>query len=129
MSDERNIAAYDHYQKASQQFDYVVTGATGALCTYILQTFRPKRIDLSPYSLELLALLVLVVSVIVGFKMIESKVTGLGVNAEWLRNSARLGALVAALPKVSSTPGVNTESGEVITAENIAAKIANAQVE
>src|ERR1035438_3180715 len=127
MSDQRSIAAYDHYQKASQQFDYLVTGATGALCTYILQTFKPKRIDLSPYTLELLALAVLIVSVVVGFKMIESKVTALGVNAEWLRSSERVGALVAALPNVPFSPGVNTQSGEMITSENISEKIGNAQ--
>ena len=127
MPDQRSLLAYDHYQKAAQQFDYLVTGATGALCTYILQTFKPKRIDLSPYTLELLALVVLILSVIVGFKMIEGKVTALGVNSEWLRSSERVGALVAALPNVPFNPGVNTQSGEMITSEKHHGEIGNAQ--
>ncbi len=90
MADERSIIAYDVYQKATQQFDYAVTGGTGAMCTYILQTFKPKRVDFSPYSLELLALLVLIVSVILGFKLIESEVTLFRINTEWLRVNEQL---------------------------------------
>src|ERR1035441_3509500 len=119
MSDERSIITHGHYQKAAQQFDYLVTGATGALCTYILQTFRPKRIDLSPYTLELLALAVLILSVYLGFRMIEGKVTLLGQNAEWLRFNERRGALMAALPNIHLSPMVNTETGELFTAASL----------
>jgi hypothetical protein len=127
MPDKRSSLIYDQYQKASQQFDYLVTGATGALCTYIVQTFKPKRIDASPYTLELLALAVLILSVILGFKMIESKVTGLAVNAAWLQSNERAGALTAALSNVPFGGGVNADTGEVITGHNISGKIATAQ--
>ena len=123
MPDQRSILTHDQYQKAAQQFDYLVTAATGAMCTYILQTFRPKRIDVSPYTLELLALLVLVSSAIVGFKMIEGKVTLLGANAEWLRSHERLGALTSALPNILQSPVVNTETGEVFNAQGLTAEI------
>jgi len=94
MADERSVIAYDLYQKAAQQFDYAVTGATGAICTYILQTFRPKRVDFSPYLLETLALLVLIASVIFGFKLIETKVAALMANTEWLHTRETLGSHV-----------------------------------
>lgn len=114
MADEQSRITYDVYQKAAQQFDYAVTGATGAICTYVLQTLRPKRVDFSPYTLELLALLVLIASVILGFKLLESKVTLLRVNTELLRGSEELGALVANYPHLG---GVNLQSGELLTPE------------
>ena len=120
MANERSIIAYDVYQKAAQQFDYAVTGATGAMCTYILQTFKPKRVDFSPYTLELLALAVLIASVILGFKLIESKVTMFMMNSEWLRVNEQLGTLVG---NFSQFPGVNLCSGEVMAPESAAREI------
>jgi hypothetical protein len=120
MADERSIIAYDVYQKAAQQFDYAVTGATGAMCTYILQAFKPKRVDFSPYTLELLALLVLIASVILGFKLIQSKVTLLKINTEWLRVNEQLGTLVG---NFSQFPGVNLCSGEIMTPESASREI------
>jgi hypothetical protein len=120
MADERSVIAYDLYQKAAQQFDYAVTGATGAMCTYILQTFKPKRVEFSPYTLELLALLVLIASVILGFRLIETKVTLLSANMEWLHTNERLGSYVADFHQF---PGVNRLSGEVMTPERVAQEI------
>lgn len=120
MADERSTATYDIYQKAAQQFDYAVTAATGAMCTYILQTFKPKRIDFSPYTLELLSLLVLIASVFLGFKLIESKVTLIRINMEWLRLNEQLGTLIG---NYSRFPGVNLCSGEIMTPESAAREI------
>lgn len=118
--DPRSIYVHNLYQKAAQQFDYLVTGATGAVCTYILQTLQPRRIDLSLATAELLALLILIVSVILGFKLIESKVTTLRLNQEWLAHSERLGALLAALPQF---PGVSQETGEIVTPAGAAQEV------
>jgi hypothetical protein len=120
MADERSIAAYDIYQKAAQQFDYAVTGVTGAMCTYVLQTFKAKSIDFSPYTLELLSLLVLIASVFLGFKLIESKVTLTRLNTEWLRLNEQLGTLIG---NFSRFPGVNLCSGEIMTPESAAREI------
>ena len=121
MADERSTVVYDIYQKAAQQFDYAVTGATGAMCTYILQTLKPKRVDFSPYSLETLALLVLIVSVIFGFKLLESKVKLLKVNTDLMRVGDELGARTANYPSLG---GLNLQSGEVLTPERMAQETA-----
>ena len=75
MSDERSFELYGTHQEVSQKFDYFVLGATGAVCAYILQTFRPQRIAMSPNTLELVAVLLLVASVFAGFRRIESTVS------------------------------------------------------
>jgi hypothetical protein len=121
MADERSVVAYDLHQKAAQQLDYAVTGATGAMCTYILQTFKPKRLDFSQYTLEMAALLVLVASVILGFKLLENKVTLVRVNTELLHVGEELGALTGNYPHF---PAVNLQSGEVMTPERAQQQIA-----
>jgi hypothetical protein len=123
MADDRSVVALDVYHKAAQQFDYAVTGATGAICTYILQTFKPKRVDVSPHSLELVALLVLVLSLFIGFKLLESKIVVHQANAAWLGHNERLGALVKALPDLAFGPAVNIRSGEVSDAQSVATEI------
>jgi hypothetical protein len=121
MADERSMITYSFYQKAAQQFDYAVTGATGAVCTYILQTFKPRRVDFSPCTLETVALLVLIASVVLGFKLLESKVTLVKINTSLLDVSEELGTLAG---YYSRLPAVNVQSDEVLTPEKAAREIA-----
>jgi hypothetical protein len=123
MADDRSVIALDIYQKAAQQFDYAVTGATGAICTYVLQTFKPKRLDFSPHSLELVALLILILSVFLGFKLLESKIVVHQANSTWLGYKERLGSLVTSLPSLALYPAVNAMSGEAMTAQSAVAEI------
>ena len=63
--------AYEHYREASQRFEYFILGVSGALCAYIAQTLPPHKLDFSSYSITILSLLLIVASIVLGFKRIE----------------------------------------------------------
>ncbi len=82
MSDEK-LAALAHYRDASKSFSYFVTGGSGTLIAYLGEHWIPVHIGFNPGSLELFAIVLLIISVLAGFKMLESDV-------EFLRNNFSL---------------------------------------
>ena len=120
MGTERSDSVFTYYRAASEKFDYFVTGLTGALCAYISQTFTPERLSISPASLELAALLTLVVSVIAGFKRIEASLIATRYNAHTLRLQEQRGQMVA---KLSRAPLVNSAAGEILNPVSVQTKI------
>ena len=53
MSSEKVTLIYKATQEAQQRFEYFVTGLTGAMFTYITQTYTPQKLDLSAVGDEL----------------------------------------------------------------------------
>ena len=123
---EHPLKAYEHWRDASQRFDYFVTGATGALCAYIAQHLEPKRLGLSPYTLELLALGVLIVSIVLGFKLIEDKVHLLKASAQKLAKEELYGALIS---KFRGGYLINQPSGDILGPETVTTQIAGLPIE
>ena len=74
---ERTDEFFHSWISAAHRFDYFVTGSTGALMAFIAKTYAPQRIDLSPSTLEPLALVLLLVSFIFGLKRIRHGVTAM----------------------------------------------------
>ena len=109
-----------HYRAASEKFDYFVTGFTGALCAYITQTYTPERLSFSPNTLELISLLLLIGSVIAGFRRIEKSLIAYRYNAHTLRVQEQKGQLVT---KSKGQMLVNQSSGEIIDPVMVQAKI------
>ena len=120
MGSERSDSVFAYHRAASEKFDYFVTGLTGALCAYISQTFTPERISLSPASLELAALLILVASVFAGFKRIEISLVATRYNAHTLRLQEQRGQLVS---KLGGSPLVNSATGEILSPVSVQTKI------
>jgi len=120
MSTERSDSVLNYYRSASEKFDYFVTGLTGALCAYISQTFTPERISVSPASLELVALLTLIASVVAGFKRIEVSLVTARYNAHTLRLQEQRGQLVS---KLGSFPLVNSATGEILDPATVQNKL------
>ena len=73
LEQEQQLIAkvYERWHIATEKFDYFVTGGTGALCAFIAQTAQFGRLGVNPSSLELVALLTLIGSVVAGFMVIE----------------------------------------------------------
>ena len=71
MSTARSDGVHEKWRESTEKFDYFILGVVGALCAYISQTFKPERIGLNPGTLELLALLVLVLGAVFGFRRVE----------------------------------------------------------
>lgn len=108
---ERSLMTFEHYREASQRFDYFITGLSGALCAYIAQTFQPEKIAVSPKTLELIALLLLIGSVIAGFKRIEAIIQTHKLNHQKLDLTEKTGAI---LTNFNGQPMVNILSGDVL---------------
>jgi len=71
---ERSLIAHKYWQQADERFDYFITGVTGAMCAYLVQTMTINPISFSPNSLELAGLAVLLISTYLGIKRIETAI-------------------------------------------------------
>lgn len=120
MGTERSDSVFEYYRPASEKFDYFIVGLTGALCAYISQTFSIDPISFSPQSLELVSLLVLVLSMVAGFKRIEMSLIATRYNAHTLRIQEQRGQLVS---KSSSGPMFNSATGEILNPIEVNTKI------
>lgn len=74
MVTERSDVVYGYWREAAEKFDYFVVGLTGALVAYLGQNLKPVRIGVNPESFELLALACLLLSVVIGFKRLETNI-------------------------------------------------------
>ena len=120
MSTERNDSIHNYWGQSSEKFDYFITGATGALCAYLFQTFQPAKIYFSPDTLELLSLLILIATVFAGFKRIENIVETYRHNHISLYLSEYIGQLVS---NYDGRPLINEATGETMSPEQVEAKI------
>jgi hypothetical protein len=71
MSEKRSIIAFEHYREGEQRFEYFITGILTALCAYVGQTLQAQKFGFNPYTLEVLALALVVASIILSFKRLE----------------------------------------------------------
>jgi hypothetical protein len=111
MMTQRSDAAYSFWRESSERFDYFVTGLTGALVAYVGQTIQAHRIGTSPESVELLALVVLVASVMLGFKRIETNVEIFKLMHKRLYNEESRGNLLSTF---QGKPVINKSTGDVM---------------
>ena len=75
MSDEqRSVTVFEYYRASEERFEYFLLGVSLALCAYVGQTIKPEKIGVTPYTLEVVSLVLLVCSVIIGFKRAEQVV-------------------------------------------------------
>lgn len=121
MSTDRSDIVYEKWRESTERFDYFVLGVLGALCAYISQTYKAERIGVNPGTLELLALLVLVLAAIIGFRRIEAVNQSNLINHRILHSYERRGGLVEVIQK---GPGFNAQTGETYTPEYAKNKIA-----
>ncbi|MEA2205049.1 MAG: hypothetical protein QOE77_1825 [Blastocatellia bacterium] len=118
---DRSIVAYEHYRDATQRFEYFILGVSGALCAYVGQHLTPQKIGMKPYGIELVSLLLLVGSIILGFKRIEKIIACHNLNHSLLSLYEQRGQLVT---NSKGQPLVNAASGESLSAEGTTRRIA-----
>lgn len=124
---ERSLVAFEHYREAEQKFEYFLAGVSVAVCGYIGQTLKPERFALSPYSLEIVALLVIAASVVIGFRRMENYVLSRQLNHDALHNREILGHLSGfvsgdLVPPFTTDYGEYFASAEAVTNKMIEAK-------
>lgn len=86
MASEDGVdVAWEAHREASQRFEYFILGVSVALIAYVGKTLEPERLGFTPFTIEVVALALLVASVIVGFKRIEKIIRAHHVTVELLR--------------------------------------------
>jgi hypothetical protein len=120
MTTERSDKLFEAGRDAQIKFDYFVLGIVGALCAFVGQSFTPTPLGINPSSLELMSLLLLVASVVGGFRRIESTISLMHLNRQYLRLLEEKGALVSN----AESPIINRATGEIFSAEEVAARVA-----
>src|SRR6185295_4972190 len=111
MADNRSIKAFEFYAQARDKFDYFVVGAAGALCAYVAQNLMVGELGATPGTLELAALLVMVGSVVAGFRRMELAVQLLAFNHLTLHHSEISGELAKGAQRYQQ---MVSNSGEVL---------------
>ena len=114
MPTKRSDGLYESWRLSTEKFDYFILGVLGALCAYISQTYSPEKIGVNPGTIELLAFLILILSVIFGFRRIEHINQSLSLNHQLLHSYEKRGNLSEVIEKGT---GVNRETGEIYTTE------------
>ena len=112
MSTERSDDLFKKWHESTEKFDYFMLGVLGALCAYLSQGYKPDRIGLNPGTVELLALIMLVLAAILGFRRIEATNQATMINHRTLHCNERRGTLVSVLEQ---GPGLNTQTGQIYT--------------
>lgn len=72
--DSKYDILYENWLSASDKFDYFVLGLTGAVCAYIAKGFVPQKMSFTPNTVELIALTLLLVSLVFGFRRLEKSI-------------------------------------------------------
>jgi len=117
---ERSLVAFDNWKTSQEKFDYFILGVIGALCAYLSQNIALQPLGVNSSTLELLALLVVLLSGIFGFLRIEYSVEAHGINHQQLHLSQKKGQLVT---NYSGGLMVNTHTGEALTPKDARVEI------
>jgi hypothetical protein len=118
MPELRSTTTFTHYWESEQRFEYFIIGISTALCAYVGQTLQPQRFGYNAYTLEVFSLVLVVTSVIFGFKRIEFGIWLTFLNHHWLHLGEIRGELA------SRPQGLfNKETGDMWTPADIDKKI------
>jgi hypothetical protein len=96
VSDSGVSEAWEAYREASQRFEYFILGVSVALVAYAGKTLEPEKFGFTPYTVEVVALFLLVASVVVGFKRVEQIILAHHINIDVLHFQDRRGAMAKA---------------------------------
>src|SRR5262249_46501083 len=96
--DNRSLIDSGYYQ-GLQRFEYFIVGVSLALCAYVGHTLHPEKVTfLSPYTIEVVSLALLIFSAGVGLKRIELLVQTSRLNGQLLDSIEKRGAVMATKP-------------------------------
>ena len=73
-------ALFQHTRESARKFEYFLLGVTLALLAYEGRTLSPHKLGLNAYTIEISGLLLLVLSVIAGFRHIEAMIATSSIN-------------------------------------------------
>lgn len=92
MTTERSLMAFEHYREAEQKFNYFITGLTVTLFAFLAKDFSPQALGRPEYA-EILALILLLMSIYFGFKRIDITILVFQLNHKYLDAQEKLDKL------------------------------------
>ncbi len=102
-------------QEAARKFDYFITALTGAVFSYLINHLVPEQLGWNYFTLNIVALLLLVWSIYLGFKRIEFHHVILFTNGNLLDLSEESGQMMKVIS--DGVPGFNSMNGECFTVD------------
>ena len=117
MSEKRSLITFEHYREGEQRFEYFIAGVSTALCAYVGQTLQPQKFGFNPYTVEVLAVGLVVTSIILSFKRIENGIFLSHLSHSILHLSEVRGEIVST--SLTGQPFINKLTGDAFTLERI----------
>jgi hypothetical protein len=91
---ESELIVFQQAREGAQRFEYFLLGISLALCAYEGKTLSPQKLGLNAYTIEVLAVLLIIVSVIFGFKHIQMMIATSSLNHEILTRQGKRSRLI-----------------------------------
>lgn len=117
---ERSVVVFEQAREATQRFEYFVLSVSLALCAFVGQTLKPQKLGLTPQTLEIISVLLLVASIIVGFKRLDQMVRVSKLNQRLLDVNEKRRKAVNAL---DGPPIREAETGTPFTPDELIAML------
>mgnify|MGYP000150117455 CR=1 FL=1 len=110
----RSVEAWKAWEQAQSKFDYYFLGVIAAIFAYLSNNYIPEKIDLSQNTFELIAIILLGLSFLLGMKRLEDGIT---IRTLILKQAEARDELNAANKIQQSGGAIDLESGRKITSE------------
>ena len=118
--EQRSLLVYKNLKAAQEKFDYFVLGMTAALFAYLGENYAPEQLGLSQNTVELISLLLLLISLVAGFKRLKFDLALQQGNFYELDLDERRNVMNQALSVSGSVLNLNT--GDAVNKEAVAAR-------
>lgn len=80
MPEREDLIVFQQARESAQRFEYFLLGISLALCTYEGKTLVPQKPGWNAYTIEVTAVIFIIVSVIFGFKRVQMMISTSGLN-------------------------------------------------
>ena len=121
MATERSDKVYASWRDSNEKFDYFILGVICALCAFIGQGYKASQLGINSSTLELIALLTLVLAAVAGFRRIEKALLLTLINQRQLHAYEACGGMVAKLREAQML--INEATGQTYTPEQAMARV------
>lgn len=122
MPTDRSDKLYASWRESTEKFDYFILGIICAMCAFISQTYKPAMLGVNAGTLELIALLVLVLAAVAGFRRIEQTLLATMINHRELYANEARGGMVAKMGEQKYL--INEATGHIYTRDAAAKRVA-----
>lgn len=122
MPTDRSDKLYASWRESTEKFDYFILGIICAMCAFISQTYKPATLGVNAGTLELIALLVLVLAAVAGFRRIELTLLATMINHRELHANEARGGMVAKMGEQKNL--INEATGHIYTPDAAAKRVA-----